>query len=215
MSKTSSKRNILIALIDKKLEYFPEASEKVSSGVISEKKLIVYFNIIYNLIDDFRLSRKESLKRSKQKIQEKVEILKRNITLRESAKKDSYFLSHHKISEEELDREINFYKMLLNYWKSRRATPYKYWGIEKMFSLYYQWMDIYDFDDYHQRSLLLDLMKLCEYHKLEYFNHDRLLKLKKELFGINALSEEDLAFIYDQEKKYNNKEAKKQLIRFY
>ena len=92
MSKTISKRNILIALIDKKLEYFPEAIEKVSSGVISKKSLSKYFTIISNLIDDLRLDQEESLKRSKQKIQEKVEILKREIPLRESIKKNSYHL---------------------------------------------------------------------------------------------------------------------------
>ena len=77
-----------------------------------------------NLIDDLRRDQEESLKMSKQNIQEKVEILKREIPLRESIKKNSYLLSHHKISEEELDREINIYKMLLDYWKSRRATHY-------------------------------------------------------------------------------------------
>ena len=71
MSKTISKRNILIALIDKKLEYFPEAIEKVSSGVISKKSLSKYFTIISNLIDDLRLDQEESFKRSKQKIQER------------------------------------------------------------------------------------------------------------------------------------------------
>ena len=77
--------------------------------------------------------------------------------------------------------------MLLNYWKSRRASPYKKWGIETWFSFYFEWMDKFQFDDYLQRSLLLDLMELCKYQKLEYFNHDRLLKLKKDLLKKEVL----------------------------
>ena len=220
MPKSRNNRDILKTFIGKKLEYLPEAREKFSSGVISEKSLYNYFYIISNLIDDFRLNQKESLKRSKQKIQEKVKTLKKTITLRELAMEDNYFLSYYKISEDELDRKINSYKMLLDYWKKRRATPYKYWGIETWFYFYFQWMDEHglykpDFDDYYQRSLLLNLMELCEYHKLEYFNHDRLIKLKKELMEIKALSETELAFIDQQEKKYKNKKAKKQLIQFY
>ena len=215
MPKSSNNRDILKTFIAKKLEYLPEAREKFSSGVISEKSLYNYFDIISNLIDDFRLNQKESLKRSKQKIQEKVKTLKKTITLRELAKEDNYFLSYYKISEDELDRKINSYKMLLDYWKKRRATPYKYWGIETWFYFYFQWMDEYQFDDYYQRGLLIDLMELCEYHKLENMDHDRLLKLKKELMEIHALSEVEFAFIDQQEKKYKDIEAKKQLIKLY
>ena len=80
-------------------------------------------------------------------------------------------------------------------------------------------MDKFQFDDYLQRSLLLDLMELCKYQKLEYFNHDRLLKLKKDLLKNRAISESDHAFNYfleiKEKNKTRNKEAKKQLIKLY
>ncbi|SVC73647.1 uncharacterized protein METZ01_LOCUS326501, partial [marine metagenome] len=50
MPKSSNNRDILEAFIAKKLEYLPEAREKFSSGVISEKWLITFFRIISNLI---------------------------------------------------------------------------------------------------------------------------------------------------------------------
>jgi hypothetical protein len=215
MTKTTGNKKILIAFIDKKHEYFPEACEKFSSGMISEKSLYDYFYIISNFIDDLRLDQKESLKRSNQNIQEKVKSLKNNIGLRESALKDDYFIVHHKISEDELNKEINIYKILLKYWNSRRATPYKYWGIETWFYFYFQWMDEYTFDSYYQRSLLLDLMGLCEYHKIEYMDHERLLKVKKELMKIKAIGETELAFINQTGKKYKNQKEKKQLIQLY
>ena len=193
---------------------YPKVARSLDRITSEEKQRRFYDLIIDQLIECFLLPSEEAKELSREELDRSIKLCKESILSREALLKDGSLRSQYNIPEQELQDQLEALHLLLDYWRSRRASDTKYSIIEIHLFIYFRWMDMNEIDDYDQRVLIQVLMEICDYHGAEEFTTERLLKKKKEIFSyMEADAEIEKALVYNIERKLKEDGVSKEEIR--